>query len=70
MASRIGRLLSRKAEVSIELGRLVVRQPNGKDVNQDWLKNYSKDIVAFVVEHIPSRPRSIGSLAKGKAQVS
>lgn len=45
MASRIGRLLSRKAEVSIELGRLVVRQPNGKDVNQDWLKNYSKGLL-------------------------
>lgn len=41
MTSRVSRLLSRKAEVSIELGRLVVRQPNGEEVSQDFLKKYS-----------------------------
>ncbi|MAS67627.1 MAG: hypothetical protein CMK82_12645, partial [Pseudomonadales bacterium] len=28
-------------EVSIELGRLVVRQPNGEEVSQGFLKKYS-----------------------------
>lgn len=42
MAPHISRLLSRGAEVSIELGRLVVRQPNGEEVGQDFLKKYSQ----------------------------
>ncbi len=41
MTSRVSRLLSRKAEVSIEFGRLVVRQLNGEEVGQDFLKKYS-----------------------------
>ena len=41
MATRVSRLLSRKAEVSIALGRLVVRQPNGEEVGQDFLEKYS-----------------------------
>lgn len=41
MAPHISRLLSRGAKVSIELGRLVVRQPNGEEVGQDFLEKYS-----------------------------
>lgn len=45
MASRIGRFLSCKGKVSIELGRLVVLQPNGKEVDPDWVKNHSTDLL-------------------------
>jgi hypothetical protein len=41
MATRISRLLSRNAEVSVEFGQLVVHQPNGEHVPQDWLQKYS-----------------------------
>jgi hypothetical protein len=40
MVSYISRLLIRQGEVSIELGRLVVRQPNGEEMSHDWLKKY------------------------------
>lgn len=49
MATRISRLLSRKAEVSIELGRLVVRQPNGDEVRKDWLEKYSPVLLCEIL---------------------
>lgn len=49
MATLIIRLLRRKAEVSIELGRLVVRQPNGEKVNQDWLEKYSPALLREIL---------------------
>jgi hypothetical protein len=49
MDTLIRRLLRRKAEVSIELGRLVVRQPNGEKVDQDWLEKYSPALLREIL---------------------
>ncbi|PKM28552.1 MULTISPECIES: hypothetical protein [Stutzerimonas] len=48
-SSYITQLLIRKAEVSIEFGRLIARQPNGKIISQDYLKNNSPDMLREIL---------------------
>jgi len=49
MATHISRLLSRGGEVSIELGRLVLRQPNGEEMGQDFLEKYSSVLLPEIL---------------------
>ncbi|WP_223514965.1 hypothetical protein [Pseudomonas sp. GL-B-19] len=66
MTVTVGKLLSRGDEISIVLGRLVVRPISGKPVPQDWLDEHSHALLREILHTLGIDAYEYGGYSTGK----
>jgi hypothetical protein len=66
MTVTVGKLLSRGDEISIELGRLVIRPSSGKSVPQDWMDKHSPALLREILHKLGTDAYEYGGYSTGK----
>lgn len=66
MTITVGKLLSRADEISIELGRLVIRPSSGKPVPQDWMDKHSPALLREILHTLGIDAYEYGGYSTGK----
>lgn len=66
MTVTVGKLLSLGNEISIEIGRLVIRPSSGKPVPQDWMEKHSPALLREILHTLGIDAYEYGGYSTGK----